>query len=70
MGATPEIGRLFTAQEYLPGPAGRIATIAYGFWMRRFGGDNKVFNRTIELSGRPRRTWRQETRSRSQRDCG
>jgi len=31
MGATPEIGRLFTAQEYLPGPAGRVATITYGF---------------------------------------
>jgi predicted permease len=53
MGATPLIGRTFTPQEYLPGPAGRVAVITYGLWMRHFGGDNKVLNTTIELSGVP-----------------
>src|SRR5580704_5098889 len=53
MGATALIGRLFTTEEYLPGPAGRVAIITYGLWMRRFGGDNQLLSKTIELSGVP-----------------
>jgi predicted permease len=53
MGAGPVIGRLFAAQEYLPGPVGRVVVITYGLWMRRFGGDKTILNTTIELSGVP-----------------
>jgi putative ABC transport system permease protein len=49
MAAAPLIGRTFNAQEYLPNQ-GNVVVIAYGLWMRRFGGDPKVVNSTIELS--------------------
>jgi putative ABC transport system permease protein len=52
IGATPLIGRTFSAQEYLPNQ-GRVVVISHGLWMRRFGGDPKVVNSTIELSGVP-----------------
>src|SRR5260370_72297 len=52
MSATPLIGRTFNAQEFLPNQ-GRVVVITYGLWMRRFGGDPKVVNSTIELSGVP-----------------
>src|SRR5207247_1696948 len=35
IGATPLVGRTFSAQEYLPNQ-GRVVVIAYGLWMRRF----------------------------------
>jgi predicted permease len=53
MGITPEIGRTFTPEEYFPGPVGRSIMITHGFWLRRFGGDPKAVNSTIELSGIP-----------------
>src|SRR5262249_54294511 len=53
MGAKPLAGRTFTEQEFLPGPAGRVAVITDGLWMRRFGGDPKVLNSTIEIGGIP-----------------
>jgi predicted permease len=53
MGSAPMLGRTFSSQEYLPGPAGRVIVITNGFWMRRFGGDTKALNSTIELSGVP-----------------
>jgi predicted permease len=53
MSAPPLIGRVFTPQEFLPGPAGRVIVLTHGLWMRRFGGDTTVLNRTIELSGVP-----------------
>jgi len=52
MGAVPFLGRPFTAQENLPG-AGRVAVLSHGLWMRRFGGDEKILNRGIELNGVP-----------------
>lgn len=53
MGSAPLIGRTFTPQEYLPGPAGRVIVITHGLWMRRFGGDAKALNSTMEISGIP-----------------
>ena len=49
-GATPLLGRAFTAQEDLPGqPLTMI--LGNGFWHRRFGGDPGVLGRTVTLSG-------------------
>src|SRR6202167_3637095 len=53
MGVTPEMGRSFTPEEYLPGPVGRVIMITHGLWLRRFGADPKTINSTIELSGIP-----------------
>jgi putative ABC transport system permease protein len=52
MGSTPLAGHTFTAEENLPG-TGRVAVIAYGLWMRRFGGDPKAVGGRIELNGIP-----------------
>jgi putative ABC transport system permease protein len=53
MGVTPEAGRSFTPEEYLPGPVGRVIMITHGLWLRRFGADPTIVNSTIELSGIP-----------------
>jgi predicted permease len=45
-------GRGFTAEEDQPsGP--RVAVISYGLWQRRFGGDDKVLEKTLTLGGEP-----------------
>ena len=50
LGATPLLGRPFSAQEDLPnGP--RVAVISYGLWQRRYGGDPGVIGRGIMLDG-------------------
>jgi hypothetical protein len=45
-------GRAFTADEDRPGGE-KAALLSYAFWMRRFGGDEKVLGRTLSLSGDP-----------------
>ncbi len=49
-GATPILGRTFTAEEDLPrGP--RVLVMSYGLWQRRFGADPSILNQTIRLGG-------------------
>jgi len=45
-------GRGFTAEEDRPAGA-RVAVISYGLWQRRFGGDDKVLEKTLTLGGEP-----------------
>src|SRR5580765_3148573 len=45
-------GRAFTADEDRPGGR-KAALLSYAFWMRRFGGDEKVLGGTLSLSGDP-----------------
>ena len=52
LGAHAEIGRLFSADEDVPGTAG-TAVLGHGTWMRRYGGDPKVIGRTLILNGQP-----------------
>ena len=52
MAARPTLGRAFTAEENAPG-AGREAVLTYGYWMRRYGGDQKAVGSTIEINGVP-----------------
>jgi predicted permease len=51
-GATPAIGRTFTAQEDLPN-GGAVVVLGNGFWRRRFGGDPGIVGRTVAFNGRP-----------------
>jgi predicted permease len=51
LGARPEIGRLFTAEEDAQTPA-TSALLGYGTWSRRYGRDPNVLGRRIELNGR------------------
>jgi predicted permease len=50
LGVDPLIGRTFQAGEDVPnGP--RVAVLTYGFWQRRFGGDQSVLGRAITING-------------------
>ena len=49
-GANALDGRTFTVADDLPN-APRTVLLAYGFWLRRFGGDRQVIGRRITLSG-------------------
>src|SRR6478752_3744112 len=52
LGATPMLGRTFTADEDLP-TAGKVAVLSYGWWTRRFASDRAIVGKTISLSGEP-----------------
>ena len=51
-GARPALGRVFTQEEDQPN-ANRVAVLAYGAWLRLFGGDTKVIGRSIVLNQQP-----------------
>ncbi len=50
LGARPEIGRVFQADEATPGNE-HVAILSDALWRRRFGGDRAVLGRTIDLNG-------------------
>jgi putative ABC transport system permease protein len=50
LGAQPQIGRVFLPEEDQPGRA-NVALLSNSLWQRRFGGDPKILNQTITLSG-------------------
>jgi putative ABC transport system permease protein len=53
LGVQPLFGRVFTAQEDVPGNDG-VAVISYGLWQRRFGGDRDIVGRQVLFDGNPR----------------
>jgi putative ABC transport system permease protein len=52
LGATAEIGRVFTPSEDSPGHD-PVAVLSHDLWQRRFGGDRTVVGRTIRIDGSP-----------------
>lgn len=49
LGAKPALGRVFVAQEDLPGKAAPLVVLGYGYWQRRFAGSAEVLRKTIVL---------------------
>src|SRR3989442_9173790 len=49
-GASPAMGRTFADNEDVPGGP-RVAVLAHGLWVRRFGADPTVLGRAIVLNG-------------------
>jgi len=49
----PLLGRAFHADDDRPGTESRVAILSYGFWQRRFGGDEGVLGETLRLDGEP-----------------
>ena len=49
-GAKPLHGRLFLAEEDVPGKAPTVI-LSHGFWMRTFAGDPNIVGQTITLNG-------------------
>ncbi len=52
LGVRPALGRLFFAEEDVPGRAG-AAVLSHGTWKRRYGGESGVIGRLITLNGMP-----------------
>jgi putative ABC transport system permease protein len=52
LGVTPQIGRLFGPQDFVPGFAAE-AVISDGLWRRAYGADPNVVGRTIQLDNDP-----------------
>jgi predicted permease len=50
MGVEPHIGRTFTSTEDQPG-APRVALLSYALWQRRFGGDQSIVGKSLNLNG-------------------
>lgn len=46
-------GRWFNDAEQTPGQDG-VAVLSHGLWQRRFGGDESILGRDIQVNGRPR----------------
>jgi putative ABC transport system permease protein len=52
LGAQPQMGRFYTAQEDAP-DAPRVAVMSDDLWRSRFGGDASVVGRTLTINGEP-----------------
>ena len=53
LGAEPELGRHFLPEEEQPG-GGSPVILGHELWMRRFGGDEGILGRAVDVSGEPR----------------
>ncbi|MGH9660518.1 MAG: ABC transporter permease, partial [Bryobacteraceae bacterium] len=51
LGASPRLGRVFTADEIVPG-RDAVVILGHSLWMRRFGGDPGVLGKTLEMNNR------------------
>jgi predicted permease len=51
-GASPALGRTFTAEEDRPG-GGRVAVLSHGFWSTRCNRDPDIVGKAVSLSGEP-----------------
>jgi putative ABC transport system permease protein len=58
LGVRPALGRLFTDKEDLPQATkktdihgDRVVILSYSLWQRRFGGDQEILGKTIQIDG-------------------
>ncbi|MEJ2541044.1 MAG: ABC transporter permease [Gemmatimonadota bacterium] len=52
LGVRPQVGRLFTEEE-IPFTGSGPILLAYGFWVRRFGGDPGIVGQALTINGDP-----------------
>jgi predicted permease len=53
LGIQPTLGRWFSQADDTPGSPETIM-LTFGYWQRRFGGDNSVIGRTLMVDAKPR----------------
>ena len=51
LGVKPALGRLFSKRDDAP-DAPKTVILSYGYWQRRFGGNNSVIGRTLTIEGK------------------
>jgi predicted permease len=51
LGVAPKVGRGFTRQDDLPGNPETVI-LMYGYWQRKFGGNEGVLRQTVKLDGK------------------
>jgi putative ABC transport system permease protein len=59
LGVRPELGRVFSDEEDMPHVRGekespygdRVAIFSHGLWQRRFGGDQGILGKTVQIDG-------------------
>ncbi len=51
LGAAPQLGRVYTADEDAPGRDVRVAVLSDALWRRRYGADPRVVGDIVELDG-------------------
>ena len=51
LGVPPELGRVFSAEEQLPGHE-NVVLLSHGLWARRFGSDPDIVGKPITLDGK------------------
>jgi len=53
LGVKPAVGRLFTRRDDSPGTP-QTVVLSYGYWRKKFGGDQSVIGRPIMVDGKAR----------------
>ncbi len=53
LGVPPALGRILTADDDRHPGGHPIAVLSHGYWLRRFGGDPGILNKTITVNGQP-----------------
>jgi predicted permease len=53
LGVAPLLGRVYTAEEDLPG-APELVVLSHALWQRRYGGDPDIVGKTLRVDGRAR----------------
>ena len=53
LGVAPAMGHGFRESDGAPGAAG-VVVMSHALWQRRFGGDQAIVGKSIEIEGRPR----------------
>ena len=53
LGVVPAVGRVLSADDDRAPGAHPVAVLSHGYWMRRFGSDPAILNKTIVVNGQP-----------------
>jgi predicted permease len=53
LGVTPMLGRFFAPDEHSDGDVSQVVVLSHGMWQRRYGGDDAVIGRAIDIDNRP-----------------
>jgi predicted permease len=53
LGVVPAVGRVLSPEDDRAPGAHPVAVLSHGYWMRRFGSDPAILNKTIVVNGQP-----------------